>query len=126
MKNWGGCLHAKISSYSPYHVALVHRPKCLSTAFYFVYNQPFLMHIFLHDMKPNFFSSLFLLVFPCLSFPPTFLLTQHIQVFPFSSHGQKMQIIFFCCGLPVLFENSSLKASSLYLFYVHSIVIILL
>ncbi|BFZ02378.1 hypothetical protein BsWGS_05417 [Bradybaena similaris] len=67
---------------------------CLPTAFYPVFNQSFLKLIFPHAMKPN-YSTLSLLVFPCLSSPPIFLLTQHIQVLPFSSHDQRMLTVFF-------------------------------
>ncbi|BFZ10618.1 hypothetical protein BsWGS_13657 [Bradybaena similaris] len=66
---------------------------CLPTAFYPVYNQSFLMQIFPHAMKPN-YSALSLMVFACVSSPPTFLLTRHIQALPFSSHDQRMQIVF--------------------------------
>ncbi|BFZ19824.1 hypothetical protein BsWGS_22863 [Bradybaena similaris] len=66
---------------------------CLPTAFYPLHNQSFLMPIFSHAMKPN-YSTVSLLVFVCLSSPPIFLLTRHIQGLLLSSHDQRMWIDF--------------------------------
>lgn len=66
---------------------------CMSIAFYLVNWQSFLIHIFHHVMTQSYLVSS-LLVFPCLSFPSSFLLSQHIPGLPFSWHVQRMRIVF--------------------------------